>query len=125
MNKCFSIKGFLVKRFHPPYRKTMPLMPFSLKEMVKNIKGIVNSGRLKAAGFHHIDKEQSSLNMDFIRCCCESDISFYQVPLDYIPPFRLIEKVVPKDQGCREAAKNALPSRKKNKFDLQFSTRQW
>jgi hypothetical protein len=43
---------------------------------------------------------------------------------DPIPPFRLIEKVEPKDQGCREAAKNALPSRKKNKFELQFITRQ-
>jgi hypothetical protein len=38
---------------------------------------------------------------------------------DYpIPPFRLIEKVEPKDQGCRVAAKNAQPSRKKNKFGL-------
>jgi hypothetical protein len=33
-----------------------------------------------------------------------------------MPPFPLMEKVAPKDQGSREAAKNALLSRKKNKF---------
>jgi hypothetical protein len=40
-----------------------------------------------------------------------------------LPPFRLSEKVAPKDQGCREAAKNALPSRKKNKFGQWCMTR--
>jgi hypothetical protein len=46
------------------------------------------------------------------------------MPHVLMPPFRLIEKVAPKDQGCREAAKNALTRRKKNKFWHYCITRQ-
>jgi hypothetical protein len=59
-----------------------------------------------------LQREKQSLlvsNRLLFQCPVSSDLLCLSASLR-LPPFPLMEKVAPKDQGCREAAKTCLPA---------------